>query len=412
MSTSSPLQRTVAMLMAGGVGNRLYPLTRDRAKPAVPFGALYRIIDFTLSNCLNSGVFRINVLTQYRSFSLHRHVREAWGPLFNLIRGEYVELIPPQQRVVGDWYRGTADAIFQNIYLLEQERPEFVLILSGDHIYRMDYGQMLQAHIDQGAALTIACMEVPIAEATRLGVMTVNEADRIIGFDEKPAHPKPVPGNPDIALASMGVYIFNTRDLVRMLSDDARTDSAHDFGKNIIPTMVQREMPVQAFRFRDPLTNETGYWRDIGTLDSYFDANMDLLQVVPPFNLYDPDWPIHTRIWSAPPARTVHAVEETRRIGMAVESLLAPGCIVSGGRVQRSLLSPHVRVNSFSEVTDSILFGNVDIGRHATIRRAIVDKHVRVPEGYQIGVDPEHDRRRFTVTETGIVVVPKGMVLD
>ncbi len=409
--TRAPLKDTVAMLMAGGVGNRLYPLTRDRAKPAVPFGALYRIIDFTLSNCLNSGVHRIYVLTQYRSFSLHRHVREAWGPLFNLIRGEYIELIPPQQRVVGDWYRGTADAIFQNIYLLEQERPKHVLILSGDHIYRMDYAAMLRQHVESGAALTIACIEVPLAEATRMGVMEVDAADRIIGFEEKPPQPKPTPTDPNTALASMGVYIFNTNDLVRVLSEDARTDSAHDFGKNIIPSMVDRGQNVHGFRFRSAQTGQPGYWRDIGTMESLYAANMDLLEVTPPFDLYDREWPIHTRIWTAPPARTVHSVEEQGRIGMAVESLLAPGSIVSGGRVRRSLLSPHVRVNSFSEVTDSILFSGVDIGRHAKVRRAIIDKHVKVPPGYEIGVDLEQDRKRFTVSESGIVVIPKGMIL-
>ncbi|NUP99381.1 MAG: glucose-1-phosphate adenylyltransferase [Armatimonadetes bacterium] len=405
------MRQMTAMLMAGGAGNRLYPLTRDRAKPAVPFGGLYRIIDFTLSNCLNSGVYRINVLTQYRSFSLHRHIREAWGPLFNLIRGEYVELVPPQQRVVGDWYRGTADAIFQNIYLLEIERPEYVLILSGDHIYRMDYARMLQAHVDSKAALTIACLEVPVPDATRLGVLQVDDTERIIGFQEKPAEPKPVPDNPNIALASMGVYIFNTAELVKALSDDARTDSSHDFGKNIIPTMVEREMPVYAYRFRDPDTGEKAYWRDIGTLESYYDANMDLVAVEPDFNLYDQRWPIHTRIWTAPPARTIHAIEEQNRIGMALESLLSPGCVVSGGRVQRSVLSPHVRVNSFSEVSDSIIFAGVDVGRHAKIRRAIIDKHVKIPAGYEIGVDPELDRKRFTVTESGLVVIPKNMIL-
>ncbi len=412
MRQDTPLKQTTAMLMAGGVGNRLYPLTRDRAKPAVPFGALYRIIDFTLSNCLNSGVCRINVLTQYRSFSLHRHVREAWGPLFNLIRGEYVEMIPPQQRVVGDWYRGTADAIYQNVYLLDQERPKYVLILSGDHIYRMDYAKMVDDHVARGAALTIACLEVPVAEASRFGVMQVDDSERIIGFAEKPAKPEPVPGDPGTALASMGVYVFNTADLVKELSEDARTDSAHDFGKNIIPAMVGKGLPVFAHRFRDEKTGSTAYWKDIGTLESYFDANMDLVDVEPPFDLYDRSWPIHTQIWAAPPARTIHAIEEINRIGSATESLLAPGCIVSGGRVQRSLLSPNVRVNSFSEVSDSILFSGVDVGRHAKIKRAIIDKHVKIPPGYEIGIDPEADRKRFTVSETGIVVVPKGMLLS
>lgn len=410
--TDTPIGRTVAMLMAGGVGNRLYPLTRDRAKPAVPFGALYRIVDFTLSNCLNSGLFRINLLTQYRSFSLHRHVREAWGPMFNLQRGEYVELVPPQQRIHGDWYRGTADAIFQNVYLLEIERPDYVLILSGDHIYAMDYRAMLTFHVEREAVLTVACLEAPLADATRFGVMQISDQERVIGFEEKPAQPKPVPDDPQTALVSMGIYIFNTTDLVRILAEDARTDSAHDFGKNIIPTMVGREMPVYAYRFRHAASGSDGYWRDIGTLDSYYDANMDLLEPQPPFDVHDPQWPIHTYVGAAPPAKTVHDIEEQGRVGLATESLLAPGCIVSGGRVRHSLLSPDVKVNSFSEVSDSILFRGVHVGRHARIHRAIIDKHVVIPEGFQIGIDLEQDRKRFTVTENGVVVVPKGIILE
>ena len=291
-------------------------------------------------------------------------------------------------------------------------RKRTVKGLSGDHIYRMDYGRMVDYHVQQNAALTIACLEVPVPEATRLGVLQVDETERIIGFQEKPAQPRAVPGDPNTALASMGVYVFSTKELVRLLSEDARTDSDHDFGKNIIPLMVEREMPVYAYRFRDPATNERAYWRDIGTLDSYYQANLDLLDVVPPFNLYDADWPIHTRIWSAPPARTVHAVEEQNRIGMATESLLAPGCIVSGGRVKRSLLSPQVRVNSFSSVEGCIVFGGVDIGRHAKVRNAIIDKHVQIPPGYEIGYDAEADRKRFTVSDDGVVVIPKGMILS
>jgi glucose-1-phosphate adenylyltransferase len=411
MASQLPLCDTVAMVMAGGVGNRLYPLTRDRAKPAVPFGGLYRIIDFTLSNCLNSGLYRIYLLTQYRSFSLHRHVRQAWGPLFNLTRGEYVDLIPPQQRVVGDWYRGTADAIFQNIYLLERERPKHVVILSGDHIYAMDYAHTVRRHVETGAQLTIACLEVPRPEATRLGVLQVDAAERVIGFEEKPAEPKTVPDDPETSLASMGVYVFNTTDLVRILSEDARTDSSHDFGKDIIPTMVGREMGVFAYRYRNLRTGARGFWRDIGTLDSYFDANMELLDPAPLYDLHDAGWPVHTWVGAYPPAKSVHAFEEEGRVGMATESLLSPGCIVSGGRVHRSLLSPRVKINSFSDVRDSLLFTGVNVGRHARIRRAIVDKHVHVPPGFEIGYHEEEDRRRFTVTESGIVVVPKGMIL-
>lgn len=401
------------MLLAGGQGERLYPLTKDRAKPAVPFGGVYRIIDFTLSNCINSGIRRIHVLTQYKSISLHRHVLMGWN-IFNTELGEFIDLIPPQQRTSESWYLGTADAIFQNIYTLDQERPGYVLILAGDHIYRMDYGEMLEFHVENQADLTISCVEVPRAEATRLGVMEVDASWRVVGFEEKPAEPKGIPGRPDWSLGSMGIYVFNTEKLVRELFEDARRgpeETSHDFGKDIIPHMVQAGDRVFAFPFRDAQGRGQAYWRDIGTLDSYYEANMELIRAEPVFDLYDPAWPWRTYQHQLPPAKTVHAYREQGRVGMALDSLLSPGCIVSGGQVERVVMSPRVRINSFAFVSDSILMENVNVGRHARIQRAIIDKDVDIPPGDVIGFNPEEDRRRFKVTEGGIVVVPKGLIL-
>jgi glucose-1-phosphate adenylyltransferase len=401
------------MLLAGGQGERLYPLTKDRAKPAVPFAGVYRIIDFTLSNCINSGIRRIHVLTQYKSISLHRHVLMGWN-IFNTELGEFIDLIPPQQRTSESWYLGTADAIFQNIYTLDQERPGYVLILAGDHIYRMDYGEMLEFHVENQADLTIACVEVPRTEATRLGVMEVDASWRVVGFEEKPAEPKPLPERPDQSLASMGIYVFNTEKLVRELFEDARRgpeETSHDFGKDIIPHMVRAGDRVFAFPFRDAQGRGRAYWRDIGTLDSYYAANMELIQAEPIFDLYDPQWPWRTYQHQLPPAKTVHAYREQGRVGMALDSLLSPGCIVSGGQVERVIMSPRVRINSFAFVSDSILMENVNVGRHARIQRAIIDKDVDIPPGDVIGFNLEEDRRRFKVTEGGIVVVPKGLIL-
>jgi len=401
------------MLLAGGQGERLYPLTKDRAKPAVPFAGVYRIIDFTLSNCINSGIRRIHVLTQYKSISLHRHVLMGWN-IFNTELGEFIDLIPPQQRTSESWYLGTADAIFQNIYTLDQERPGYVLILAGDHIYRMDYGEMLEFHVENQADLTIACVEVPRTEATRLGVMEVDASWRVVGFEEKPAEPKPLPERPDQSLASMGIYVFNTEKLVRELFEDARRgpeETSHDFGKDIIPHMVRAGDRVFAFPFRDAQGRGRAYWRDIGTLDSYYAANMELIQAEPVFDLYDPQWPWRTYQHQLPPAKTVHAYREQGRVGMALDSLLSPGCIVSGGQVERVIMSPRVRINSFAFVSDSILMENVNVGRHARIQRAIIDKDVDIPPGDVIGFNLEEDRRRFKVTEGGIVVVPKGLIL-
>ncbi|HIE51387.1 MAG TPA: glucose-1-phosphate adenylyltransferase [Armatimonadetes bacterium] len=407
MGRKTLLDRAVAMLMAGGQGERLYPLTKDRAKPAVPFGGVYRIIDFTLSNCLNSGLRRIFVLTQYKSVSLHRHVLLAWN-MFNYELGEYINLVPPQRRIGGSWYRGTADAIYQNIYLLEQERPDYVVILSGDHVYKMDYGPLLEFHVKKRAELTVACVEVPRKEASRLGVMEIDADCRVVGFQEKPADPKPLPDDPHTSLGSMGVYVFNTPKLVRVLTEDARTDSEHDFGKNIIPGMVAAQERVYAYRFQDENRNQVKYWRDIGTIDSYYEANMDLVGVTPVFNLYDKDWPIRTYHPQLPPAKIVH----TERPGEVLNSLVANGCIVSGGRVAQSILSPGVHIHTGAEVTASILLEGVDVGRGARVHRAVVDKEVRIPPGDAIGLDPQQDRRRFKVTAKGIVVVPRGIILQ
>ena len=404
----SAIHSTLVMLLAGGQGERLYPLTRDRAKPGVPFGGSYRIIDFALSNCVNSGMRRIQVLTQYKSHSLHRHIREAWD-LFNPMMGEFVDVIPPQQRNVRRWYEGTADAIFQNVYMIEQDRPGYVVILSGDHIYKMDYAKMLDFHIKNNADLTISCTTVPKAEATRLGIAGADASGRITRFVEKPADPPTLPDDPNSSYASMGVYIFSTEVLVRRVIEDMKQDSEHDFGKDIIPGMVKNGDRVFAYPFVDENKGPQVYWRDIGTLSSFYEANMDLVQPVPQFNLYDEEWPIHRRHQPGPPAKTVSHGPD--RIASARDSLIATGVIVSGATVERSILGPRTFIHSWSDVQDSILFDDVEIGRHCVIKRAIIDKHVKIPPGTQIGVDLEEDKRRFTVTDEGVVVIPKGLVL-
>lgn len=404
----SELQRTLVMLLAGGQGERLYPLTRDRAKPSVPFGGLYRIIDFGLSNCINSGLRRIVVLTQYKSFSLQRHIQSAWE-LFNPVLGEYVDVIPPQQRNVKRWYQGTADAIFQNIYMLEQEKPAYVVILSGDHIYKMDYSKMLDFHLQNNADLTISCTKVPRSEAFRFGVADTEPDGRITRFVEKPKDPPGIPGDPDHSYSSMGVYIFSTEVLVRRVIEDVKQDTEHDFGKNIIPRMVRGGDRVFAYPFVDENKGPEVYWRDIGTVESYYDANMDLVSLKPQFNLYDDEWPIHRRSQPGPPARTISHGPE--RLSHAQDSLLCTGAIVSGSTVNHSIIGPRSFIHSWAQVEDSILFDDVEIGRHCRIRRAIIDKHVKIPAGTVIGYDLEEDRKRFTVTAEGIVVIPKGLAL-
>jgi glucose-1-phosphate adenylyltransferase len=399
--------KVLAMVLAGGRGERLYPLTRDRAKPAVPFGAIYRIIDFTLSNCVNSDIRRIYALTQYKSTSLHRHIQFGWSILSSSL-GEFIEAIPAQQRIDEHWYQGTADAFFQNIYTIQQERPDLILILSGDHIYKMDYRKMIDFHVEKKADLTVGAIRMEKRHSREFGVIQVNEENQVIGFEEKPEEPKTIPGDPEGILASMGVYVFSTEILVRRLIEDARSDSTHDFGKDIIPAMIKKDR-VFAFDFRKGDRGGMGYWRDVGTIDAYFEANMDLVSVTPQLNLYDPQWPIFTYQSSDPPAKTV--LEEEGRMGTAINSILSNGCIISGGSVKRSVLSPRVVVHSYAEVEDSILLEGVDIGRYAKIRRTIIDKDVQIPQKTEIGYHLDEDAKRFTVTESGIVVVPKGLRL-
>jgi glucose-1-phosphate adenylyltransferase len=402
---ADPVEDTIVMLLAGGQGERLYPLTRDRAKPAVPFGGPYRIIDFTLSNCLNSGLRRINVLVQYKSASLNEHIARGWS-LFNPELGEYLRTTPPQQRTgSAEWYKGTADAIYQNIYALDRERPRWVLILSGDHVYKMDYRALLQAHVDKRADLTISCLEVERAHATELGVAEVDADLRIVAFHEKSPDPPEIPGKPGWCLASMGVYAFGTEALVREVVRDAKRHSAHDFGKNLIPEMVKTHR-VCAYNFA--ASRWGGYWRDIGLLDAYWQANMDLVSVAPPFNMYEPDWPVRTTQPQQPPAKFVLDEPDGRR-GMALNSTVSTGCIISGATVRLSILSPGVHVHSFAEVENSIIFDGVDVGRGCRIRNTIIDKRVKIPAGEQIGYDLERDRARFTVTAGGVVAVPKEM---
>jgi glucose-1-phosphate adenylyltransferase len=400
----------LTLILAGGKGTRLEPLTRDRAKPAVPFGGLYRIIDFTLSNCINSGLRKMLVLTQYKARSLDRHILSGWGFLSRDM-DEYIEVLPPQQRIDENWYKGTADAIYQNIYSIEKAEPKYVLILAGDHIYKMDYSEMIRAHIEHNADLTVGCLPVPLREATEFGVMQVDERSRIIGFQEKPAAPKHMPGDPNQALASMGIYVFTARTMYELLCQDAtRSESSHDFGKNIIPAMIKSHT-VLGYQFQDKNRKAKAYWRDVGTLDAYYQANMDLIGVDPELNLYDRDWPIRTYHAQLPPPKFVfnETGEKGVRRGEALDSMVCPGSILSGGQVRGSILSQNCRINSFATVEDSILFSSVDVGRHARIRRAIIDKDVKIPPGTVIGYDLDADRRRgFTVTEQGIVVIAKA----
>ena len=405
-------KRVLAMILAGGKGERLYPLTQDRAKPAVPFGGIYRIIDFTLSNCLNSGIRRVNLLTQYKSLSLNRHIMQGWN-IFNAELDEFINLIPAQQRVGEDWYLGTADAIYQNIYVLQIDRPDLILILSGDHVYKMNYTDMIEHHLQKKADLTVGVIEMNKSLSRQLGVLQVDEEFRILGFEEKPEVPKTIPGYPDLILANMGIYVFNTEMLVRRVIEDAKDpNSQHDFGRNIIPAMTGNDR-LFAYSFQDENKKTAKYWRDIGTLDAYYEASMDLISVNPEFNLYDQHWPIRTYQAHSPPAKTVFFEEQSPgRIGAAYNSLIANGCIISGGKVFRSILSPGVRINSYSEVTDSILMDGVNVGRRARLNRVIVDKDVHIPEGYQVGFNRQEDVRDFTVTEAGVVVISKGTILE
>ena len=402
----------LTIVLAGGRGSRLEPLTRDRAKPAVPFGGIYRIIDFTLSNCINSDLRKILVLTQYKATSLNRHLDEGWRFLCGVL-GEYIEVKPPQIRIAEMWYQGTADAIYQNVYTIEKAAPRDTMILAGDHIYKMNYARMIDQHRDNRADLTIACLPVSRVQAREFGVMAIDQEHRVTNFVEKPKDPPAMPGHPDKVLASMGIYVFNTDVMYELLFQDAakKEASRHDFGQDIIPAMIAGGARVFAYPFRDENRKEAAYWRDVGTLDAYFQANMDLIHVDPVLNLYDQEWPIHTHQPAFPPPKFVHT--EGDRRGAAFDSIVCQGAIISGGQVYRSIVSPGVRVNSFALVEDAILFGGVDVGRHARIRRAIIDKDVHVPSGFEIGWNRELDLERgFTATEDGIVVVAKGEDLE
>ena len=397
------MKNVLAMVMAGGAGERLHPLTRDRAKPAVHFGGLYRIIDFTLSNCLNSECRQIAVLVQYKSNSLNRHLLFAWD-IFRREFGEFLDVIPPQMRVSRNWYLGTADAIYQNLYSVDQCNPQDVLILSGDHIYKMDYGKMIHFHRQAEADLTLATIEVPLAEASRFGILEVDTHGRVIGFEEKPEKPKCIPGQPDMALASMGLYAFQTEVMKSVLIDDASNPlSSHDFGKDVIPAMLETHA-VYAYRFEDENKKATKYWRDVGTLDSYWEANMDLVSVDPQFNLYDQEWPLRTQLQTQPPVKTVFG-DFGDRVGAAIDSVVSPGCIISGGITRHCVLGPGVRVNSYAQIDESIIFGNATIGRHCRLRRCIIEKGVVLPDHTVIGYDPTEDAKHYRVTENGIVVV-------
>jgi len=400
------MENVLAILLAGGAGERLYPLTRDTAKPGVPFGGAYRIVDFTLSNCINSNVRRILILTQYKSLELIRHIRDGWN-ILSAELGEYIEVLPPMKRVSKDWYQGTADAVFQNFQSIEAEAPDLTLILAGDHIYKMDYHEMLDWHRRHRAEITIATIQAPPEEAVHYGVAEIAPDYRIAGFEEKPqhAHPARSPFDPSKVSASMGIYVFNTDVLLRALHEDSEDpNSSHDFARDVIPRNLEKARVV-AYDFRDINDKPMPYWRDVGTLDAYYEANMDLVAVVPQFNLYDQRWPIRTRATQQPPAKFVFA-QEGRRMGVAVDSIVSSGCIISGGRVLHSVLSPGVRVNSYCEIEYSILMPNAEIGRYSRVSRAIINTGVKVPESSVIGFDPEADRAKgYHVTEGGIAVV-------
>ena len=398
---------TLAVIMAGGRGERLKQLTEDRCKPATPFGGKFRIIDFVLSNCLNSGIRQISVLTQYKAHSLIQHIQRGWGYLRGEF-GEFVEIIPAQQRLGLEWYQGTADALWQNTEIIRAHRPLHVLVLAGDHIYKMDYGPMIGFHVEKEADITVGVVEVPLDRAREFGVLAVDGSNRVVGFQEKPLAPEPVPGRPDVALASMGIYVFNPKLLERLLrADSDNPESAHDFGKNVIPDAIEK-LQVYAYPFEDVRTKAQNYWRDVGTVDAYYDANMELVRVSPELNIYDEQWPIWTYQEQLPPAKFVF--DDPDRRGIAIDSMVSGGCIISGSRVANSLLFSSVRVHDRSSIDRSVLLPRVRVGEHCVIHRAIVDEGAVVPDGMQIGVDPVADAERFSVTEAGIVLVTSAML--
>jgi glucose-1-phosphate adenylyltransferase len=398
---------TLALILAGGRGSRLKHLTLWRAKPSVPFGGKFRIIDFPLSNCMNSGIRRVGVLTQYKAHSLIKHIQRGWGFLRGEL-GEFVELLPAQQRIETSWYTGTADAVYQNLDIIRNHDPKYVLVLAGDHVYKMDYGAMLVHHIDSGADVTVGCVEVPVERASEFGVMTMNEQGRIVDFQEKPEHPEPMPGRPGTALASMGIYLFNTRFLYEQLIRDADTAySAHDFGKDVIPSLID-SYRVMAYPFRDPATGQQPYWRDVGTIDAFWEANIELVGVTPELNLYDEKWPIWTYQEQLPPAKFVFDDDDRR--GMAVDSMVSGGCVISGSHIRHSLLFSDVKVHSYCEIADSVVLPDVVIHRHCRLKRAVIDKGCHVPEGMVIGENLEEDARRFYVSAQGVVLVTPEML--
>ena len=402
-------RETLALVLAGGRGSRLYELTDWRAKPAVPFGGKFRIIDFPLSNCINSGIRRIGVLTQYKAHSLIRHLIHGWTR-FDRELDEFVEILPASQRAGGEWYQGTADAVYQNLDIMRTHKPKYVLILSGDHIYKMDYGNMMAMHVENQADMTVSCLEVPIEEAAgAYGVLTADESGRIVEFNEKPAVPTPIPGQPGHCLASMGNYLFNTEFLYEQIIKDADDPkSAHDFGNNIIPSIIEKYQ-VYAHPFRDKDTDKRAYWRDVGTLDAFWEANMELVNVSPELNLYDQDWPILTHQAQLPPAKFVFDLDDRR--GMAVDSMVSGGCIISGAQLKRSLLFSNVKIHSYAEVVDSVILPDVEIGQHARINKAIIDRGCTLEESMVIGEDHEADKKRgFRVTEQGVVLVTPDML--
>jgi len=403
------MENVLTLILAGGKGTRLEPLTNDRAKPGVPFGGTYRIIDFPLSNWLNSNLRRILILTQYKAASLDRHIRQAWHFLCRELN-EFIDVLPPQQRLGEHWYRGTADAVYQNIYTIEQYDPEHLLILSGDHIYKMDYSKLMADHVSNNADCTIGCLPVSLEEGRAFGIMGIDEDYWVHRFLEKPDRPFPIPGDPQRCLASMGIYVFKTSFLLDELCRDATQQrTSHDFGKDVIPAMINTSR-VRAYPFHDRNTGDEYYWRDVGTLDAYYEAQMDLVAVNPQLNLYDYTWPIRGYHPPLPPPKFVFADEKAdpQRVGHALDSVVCPGCIISGGAVRRSVLSHNVRVNSWSQVTESILFEGVNIGRHARVHRTIIDKGVHIPPEFHVGLDHDQDRARgLTVTDSGITVIPK-----
>ncbi|MET0101275.1 MAG: glucose-1-phosphate adenylyltransferase [Sedimenticola sp.] len=400
-------KKTLALILAGGRGSRLKHLTKWRSKPAVPFGGKFRIIDFPLSNCINSGIRQVGVLTQYKAHTLILHLQKGWSFLRGEF-GEFVEILPAQQRIENTWYTGTADAVYQNLDIIRNHQSDYVLVLAGDHIYRMDYGTMIAHHVESGADMTVGCIEVDLEKAREFGVMSVDDEGRVIEFSEKPDNPQPMPGNDNAALASMGIYVFNTGFLFEQLIKDADTpNSSHDFGKDIIPDVIEKYR-VMAYAFQDPKSGKQAYWRDVGTVDAFWAANLELIGVTPELNLYDESWPIWTYQEQLPPAKFIFDDDDRR--GMAVDSMVSGGCIISGAVVRNSLLFSNVRINSFSEVNDSVILPGVEIGRNCRITKAVIDRGCEIPEGTVIGEDPEADAKRFHLSEGGVVLVTPEML--